>query len=103
MTDEHNDNNKEIELQTDFEKNTENTKTNENFFNYELLINNIDSFENKKEFKTNPLILNEFWVHLISKIMINVSIIYYELIPFIIYMYLDDDDYDFYFFFFIFY
>ena len=99
MTDEHNDNNKEIELQTDFEKNTENTKTNENFFNDELLINNIDSFENKKEFKTNPLILNEFWVHLISKIMINVSIIYYELIPFIIYMYLDDDDYDFYFFF----
>ena len=98
MTDEHNDNNKEIEIKNDYENKTENTKTNENFSNEELFINNVDSFENKKEIKTNPLILNEFWVHLISKIMINVSIIYYELIPFIIYMYLDDG-YDFYFFF----
>jgi hypothetical protein len=94
MTSEHNDNNKKIELQTDFEKNTENTKTNENFFNDELLINNVDSFEDKKEIKTNPLILNEFWVHLISKIMINLSLIYYELIPCSIYLFYQEKDFN---------
>ena len=94
MTDEHNDNNKEIEIKNDYENKTENTKTNENFSNEELFINNVDTFENKKEIKTNPLILNEFWVHLISKIMINLSLIYYELIPCSIYLFYQEKDFN---------
>lgn len=83
------DNNiKEIELKSDFEKTPESTKS--DVFKSTFIIDNIEEFENKKEIKTETLILNEFWVHLIAKLLINLNIFYCELIPIILYDIIED-------------
>ena len=70
------------------------TKTQENFTNKEIIINEIENFENKKEIRTETLILNEFWVDLISKLIINLNIIYMENTPIMVYYLFDDNSID---------
>ena len=83
------DNNNKLEL-----KSILTTKTQENFTNKEIIINEIENFENKKEIRTETLILNEFWVDLISKLIINLNIIYMENTPIMVYYLFDDNSID---------
>lgn len=85
------DNNNEIELKNDFENTPETTKNLENFTNKEIIINDIENFENKKEIGTETLILNEFWVDLISRLIINLNIIYMEYVPIMLFFLFDED------------
>ena len=85
------DNNNEIELKNDFENTPETTKNLENFTNKEIIINDIENFENKKEIRTETLILNEFWVDLISRLIINLNIIYMEYVPIMLFFLFDED------------
>ncbi len=83
------DNNNKLEL-----KSILTTKNPENFTNNEIIINEIENFENKKEIRTETLILNEFWVDLISKLIINLNIIYMENIPIMFYILFDNKSID---------
>ena len=74
-----------IELKTQYDK-TPDTTQNEILSKNELFLNEIEKFGNKKEIKTDSLILNEFWVSLISKFITNISLIYTELIPILIFI-----------------
>ncbi len=60
--------------------NEEIVKDLENNDKSDLLLNEIENIKNNKEIQTDLLILNQFWLELISKIIINASIIIYELI-----------------------
>ena len=60
--------------------NEEIIKSLENNDKNDLLLNEIEDIKKIKEFQTDLLILNQFWLELISKLVINISIIIYELI-----------------------
>ena len=67
-------------LNSENNNNEEIVKEIENNDKSDLLLNEIENIKNNKEIQTDLLILNQFWLELISKIIINASIIIYELI-----------------------